>query len=484
MKDMTHKLNAVWLSSLEGMPSAILLLFALLMVGAPFFGMFGASPHNVIRLLELGFLAFASMAAARYFWHCSIHPGRVWVFLLFIAVWGVIAAALAFETLVAVREWALLVGVVLLALQLGVYLQKQPDGPRLFAQTVIAAGAGYVLFVASWLLLVLTHEHTLNPWLLVPGYDNPRLMNHVQVLMLPLLAGCVVTDFAPKRPYFWRAMAWVGLVGQFCLLVVTYGRAACLAIGVSAVIGRLTIGKQAEPILTRLFFGALGGLLAYVVLFRVVPDALGIVLGGVQPERADVAADHSRYFLWRIALDHIANSPWFGVGPMHYAHYPNRAGAHPHNIYLQLAAEWGVPVLLTLVLVVGYLLSRVRRHLVVPASGCTPMHGAAFIACIAVVIDGMFSGNIVMPMSQLWIIATMGLLISAVPQDQQNQARWRTLPLSWTRVLLLAWALLQLACFVPAAMEFQMDKPTLFERTPPVNPGPLDRPRFWRLGWF
>lgn len=481
---MTHKLNTIGLFGREGLASATLLLFAVLLVGAPFLGMFGSSPHNIVRLLELGFLAVASMAAARYFWHCSMHPGRIWGLLLFIAVWGVISAAQAFETLVAVREWALLGGVVVLASQLGVYLKKQADGPRLFAQTVIAAGAGYVLYVASWLLLVLTHEHTLNPWLLVPGYDNPRLMNHVQVLMLPLLAGCVVTDFTSKRPYFWRAMAWVGLVGQFCLLVVTYGRAACLAIAVSAVIGRLSIGKQAEPILARLLFGALGGLLAYVVLFRMVPDALGVVLGGVQPERADVAADHSRYFLWRIALDHIANSPWFGVGPMHYAHYPNRAGAHPHNIYLQLAAEWGLPVLLTLVLVVGYLLLRVRRHLVVSGSGFTPLHGAAFIACIAGLIDGMFSGNIVMPMSQLWIVATMAVLISGVPQDQPDQARRRTLPRLWMRVLLLAWALLQLACFIPAAVEFQMEKPTLFERTPPVNPGPLDRPRFWRLGWF
>ena len=35
----------------------------------------------------------------------------------------------------------------------------------------------------------------------------------------------------------------------------------------------------------------------------------------------------------------IAN-PLLGLGPAHFAYAYNGEGAHPHNFWLQLAAEW------------------------------------------------------------------------------------------------------------------------------------------------
>ena len=52
-----------------------------------------------------------------------------------------------------------------------------------------------------------------------------------------------------------------------------------------------------------------------------------------------------RLILWKQAVNLIKQHPFFGVGPQHFAYYPNEWGAHPHNAVLLFATEWGLPVI-------------------------------------------------------------------------------------------------------------------------------------------
>jgi O-antigen ligase len=56
---------------------------------------------------------------------------------------------------------------------------------------------------------------------------------------------------------------------------------------------------------------------------------------------SNFASVGSRWTLWRISMEAALAHPLLGIGPMHFAYVDNGEGAHPHNFWLQLAAEWG-----------------------------------------------------------------------------------------------------------------------------------------------
>ncbi len=71
----------------------------------------------------------------------------------------------------------------------------------------------------------------------------------------------------------------------------------------------------------------------------------------------DIAAEEQRLKVWGSALQMAADHPWIGVGPFHFlkantrymAGDPDlRLGLGPHNIYLRMMAEWGIPAALLL----------------------------------------------------------------------------------------------------------------------------------------
>lgn len=65
-----------------------------------------------------------------------------------------------------------------------------------------------------------------------------------------------------------------------------------------------------------------------------------------------------RLYLWRCAFNEIKSSPLTGHGPMAYqAHY----GTYPHNLFLELAADFGLPAMLAVLVFGLYVLLRLLR---------------------------------------------------------------------------------------------------------------------------
>jgi O-antigen ligase len=98
--------------------------------------------------------------------------------------------------------------------------------------------------------------------------------------------------------------------------------------------------------------------------------ALGFGVGGRRLS-LDLLQQDPRFGLWQIAADLIQQHPWLGWGLGSFKFlYPARkidptylAIAHPHNFWMMIAAEAGLPAMILLSLMVGYLAYRAVRLL-------------------------------------------------------------------------------------------------------------------------
>jgi len=95
----------------------------------------------------------------------------------------------------------------------------------------------------------------------------------------------------------------------------------------------------------------------------------------------------------------IVAHPVLGVGPANFAFSHDSAFGHPHSLILQAAAEYGLPLAALLLLAgVRFLVHGVRA---VRAESADTLDCALLAAIICGLIDAMFSGNNLMPHSQM-----------------------------------------------------------------------------------
>jgi hypothetical protein len=106
-----------------------------------------------------------------------------------------------------------------------------------------------------------------------------------------------------------------------------------------------------------------------VCLVGIVTGVIGLGLGD-RPRAILNVADDPRIGIWKIAIDLIAQRPWLGWGLGNFKLlYPPRLidpnyldVFHTHNIWLLLAVEAGLIVMLAMTIFVSYVLYRGVRH--------------------------------------------------------------------------------------------------------------------------
>lgn len=257
------------------------------------------------------------------------------------------------------------------------------------------------------------------PGNLIPGYDNYRFFNHGQTITLPLLALFLCgRDGQKGADTQWRVAGWSALALWWMLLLVSTGRGTLIGITAGAIFALLLRRRRAWPWVRTLATGALIGTLLYLILYIAVP-----LLAGLEPfgylgrvvQRSVANPTSGRGMLWSCALDAIRAHPWLGIGPLHYAEACAATGiaAHPHNWVLQIAAEWGIPALACMLIILGGCLHALIR--IGSSLSTSDRENQNILACwlgtgAAIFVDGLVSGLIVMPVSQLWITLYAGLM--------------------------------------------------------------------------
>ena len=462
--------RSLWLLAPLGL---YLLLVPMLAVGASTLG-----GHDVARIAQV--ILGVCSAAAWAFWASSA-PGlspRATAGVAALFVLALASVWCAADTTMALREAALLFGMAAIT----AVVAMAPDAERGCAWITSAASGLYATLVLGLAAAALSSDAPLDRTALFVGYDNHRFFNHVQTAAIPMaLAAACATD-APRAL---RRLGAFALVTTCALLFASAGRGTIVALGVAALMARLLVGARADAVLRALGLALLAGFGLFALIFLVWPwlTPAGIpAMSDYAPGR--IVSDQSRLYLWRVAWEQILSAPWFGIGPMHAAHWPNLKAAHPHNIYLQLAAEWGLPML---AVVVAASVGMLRR--LVTAVRSTPSRGnigvALLMGCLAVAGDGLVSGNFVMPVSQVWIAVLLGWALawtmgarSRVGRPPAGMTFGQVVPgvaaATLVLQLWLAWSV------VPEIGNL----PTLLETARDAFPSERTQPRFWSHGRF
>jgi O-antigen ligase len=385
----------------------------------------------------------------------------------------------------AMRELSLFVGMITIACACARALK--PSG---LVRIAVVSSATYSVIVAVVCLLnVATGDAPQDHRHLFVGYDNYRFFNHVQAVTLPLLAAGTVSALAHVR---WVKLAWFAHTTGWILLFFTMGRGTLLGLGVGVAFVWLLHRSRAREYIRNVLVGAVIGAATKAVLAGWLPSWSDVVPSlGLTGQLAATGSAQSRFGLWGLAGDYIGESPWLGIGPMHYANRPNLEAAHPHNIYLQVAAEWGIPMLVGLLSASLFGLWALRRAVSARQSPKDVIEGAALLmACTAVAVDGTFSGNFVMPMSQLWIAVLVGTAAGWTlnRQPQYFKVDQRRITTSWDRLVLrsvigMALALQVWLCVSVWPELADLNAHLLSTSAMDIKSTRLS-PRFWSDGWF
>ncbi len=375
--------------------------------------------HDVQRIAQIVLLMLAAgVAAAPRRWLANprsvacapAYEGEIVMAVLLgtVVLTGMVSIVLADRPAWALREAGLFLG--LCGLAMAIARNTTTGASKRFCWAVLLGIGPYVLFVCCLIGAVLASHETLMRQAIFVGYSNFRFFNHVQTIAIPLLAIVGATAIVPPWA---RRTAFIVQVASFALVYFSAARASMLGLAVSVVVVAVLIPRQAARWLRHMVAAAMLGAVTYFVSFEGV---LRLTHSGVDVSTTALLSNgesiNLRQHLWRLALGDLMESPWWGIGPMHFAHRFNGEAAHPHNFLLQLLAEWGLPFTVAILVLAGIALYRLLRAVRTESTGDHATIGAGLTAaCAAIAVDAMLSGNFVMPLPQLWIALTGGWLV-------------------------------------------------------------------------
>lgn len=403
-----------------------------------------------------------------------------------VARWGigmVVALGVVSALLAPFPRWALLeVGHILLVGCLTVTVASfcQNDAvamERLLLAALLLSVFFYVInFAISFSLSLRTIETGLWPWGINIGFAHPRFLNQFQTWTLPLIVLPSIIWSVRSRTARWGmqglAMCW------WMLLFGSGGRGSTLAMSTACVFVALIYRKQALTWLRAQGLAVAGGGVLYWVLFKVLVTSQDSLLD------RSLTSGSLREVLWERAWLMIQESPLLGVGPMHYAYRVEDLAAHPHNVVLQWAAEWGVPATLLLVSILLWglwsLVQRFQRGASVPNQQSVIVVRVALTASLVAAIGhALLSGITIMPLSQLVMVLAVGwawgLWSSA---GMKVEHAWES-PAQWTLRLVVAAALV---CLMWGTSQYVLELNQQQELFKEAKQTTMLRPRFWQHG--
>ncbi|MDT0634278.1 O-antigen ligase family protein [Spectribacter hydrogenoxidans] len=237
------------------------------------------------------------------------------------------------------------------------------------------------------------------------GFANVRHFAQLTPLLLPVIASAAwPADGQVHRA--WRQAAWAALVAWWMLVWLNGSSGAFYAIWIGLAITVAIAGWRRTGWLVKTTGIAFVAALAIIYLL----DAITPLLRGVLESTAPGLSGRS--WLWPHALSLINAQPWLGYGPGQFAYLVPTGPGHPHNLVLSFALDYGLIGLALVGLLFWRWFSPLRLAREVRAlpevQACWP------VALIAAAFGGLahatVSGVTVMPLSQLVLAVTLGLL--------------------------------------------------------------------------
>lgn len=256
-----------------------------------------------------------------------------------------------------------------------------------------------------------------------PGFSHIRFFTQYQTWTLPLLT-LPIASWRSKHVAS-RVGAWTVFSLWWALLWLSGTRGTLAGLSVAAICVALLYGRSGIRWARCQLIAAGIGFAAYLLLFTDISRQLALERG---------ISLNGRGELWRLAWEFIQAHPLLGIGPMHYAYFPNPIAAHPHNSLLQIACEWGIPAALIVLYVFcrgsfkwvmhcrNSLLLNSRSRENNDAKAEQTFAGELKVALTAAFLAGaahsLVSGIIVMPLSQIAMVIVIGWMIGIYQREQ------------------------------------------------------------------
>ena len=271
----------------------------------------------------------------------------------------------------------------------------------------------------------MTSSYNWHPHHLFLGFSNIRFFNQLQSWTLPIIVLPLILYAQKNKSYF----AGILLISAcwWLLLLISGSRGTMLAMAIAMIASLAIYKKDAITWLRLQVIAAATGGLFYIAFFYIVPLMLSV--GISDTPITSTSSTNARFYLWERSWYFIQQNPFLGIGPMNYACDPqNLIAAHPHNSILQIAAEWGIPaaVITLFIFLYGLYFWVKRNNQPLPAEEAHLLNIriALFASLIAGTTHSLFSGVIVMPVSQIMIILTIGWMLgihfSSRPQRKKS----------------------------------------------------------------
>jgi putative inorganic carbon (HCO3(-)) transporter len=452
-----------------------------------------ASGHDLQRCVEVVALCIAAfvLIARTAKNQVPFLPTSASALLLAFFLFGAVAVATANSLRHAVYEWCSILLLIVMIFAIANELAQNARRSATLLKWIGLVCGLYSLRLIFMYALALAAGYQVDMHKLVIGFSNARFLNHTQTALLPLIVLLVLQTSRTSK----LRMAWFALASfWWALLFVCEARASILGLALGCVVTFAIRRANARAFMVTMAWTASVGMLIYALLFLYLPTLVGLLPVStplVVLERTASNPSSSRNLLWGLALQFIAAHPWFGIGPLHFAHYGSQiyTGAHPHDWMLQIAVEWGVPALLCLLGVIFIGIRALVRSSVRIANGdISNQHVlvALLVACSAIFVDGMLSGSIVMPQSQLALVLMLGIAYAWVRGlDNVGKPDCGTCPTAVRIVFAfvvsaglcgLIWSMAP--DFIPHVRDDALTPSELA-----ANPG-MHWPRMWEAGYF
>lgn len=404
-------------------------------------------------------------------------PGRLTLVISAAIALGLLSALFAPRRDAAMVEWAMVAAIWMFALGSG--LKKSDVGLAAAIASAVPATA-YVTGVVANYASALAVGFPVGAETLLVGFSNPRFPAQLQALTLPLFP---LAWRRSERMLVRAPLAVVWALWWMCLLG-SGSRTAWLAVAAASFVVTVCGREGRSWLLLQALFAAAGAMLLWVGFFF-VPAVFGIEAAPETGRFSATGSIHARLALWQVAIDMVRELPLLGVGPMHFAYSYNGLGAHPHNWWLQVAAEWGIPALIAFAIafVVSWRgLTNGIRAMDGKVQSCSAERVAVIGAFAAWSVGILFDGYMVIPTSQLLSALVLALVVAELRESGQPP-RGSVLKRSatWIQGGLALTALLVMASLPWSSLGNPETREASWKR---AHPGEALWPRLWAQGWI
>ncbi|HMQ30870.1 MAG TPA: O-antigen ligase family protein [Chloroflexaceae bacterium] len=320
----------------------------------------GYTPDASLRIVSLLDLVFLLVVVLRWpvIRRQKLLSPTLLVLLAAMTILSVLSSLSSLDRLLGYREGALLTGILPLRLFL-VYLfvSSSIHTARQVSDLLLGVVVGALGLLANGAYFSLVNA---SPRFTAGVFGNNTFGN-----VLAIIGLIAVGMFLLPAPRHWR---YLGLVtGGLCAvgIVLTGTRMSVVAFGLGAIalITAMPIALPRRLTLIGLIVGAssavllVGGRLFSTSISRLL-DLPRLILSG---ELLGVSEMQTRLTNWAVSFQMLEEHPWLGIGPGQWNFERIEHGLwlwidvfDPHNGYILLATEYGLPFLLLFALLVGY----------------------------------------------------------------------------------------------------------------------------------